>query len=106
MPNSIIKILMNPDAFFQAITGEHENLKRPALIVLISALVGAAAAFLIVGPTVKLMSGMIAGMDTIIILAAVIATLVITVISWLVYAGIFFILFICFNQSESYLCIK
>ena len=102
MPNSIIKILMNPDAFFQGITGEHENLKRPALIVLISALVGAAAAFLIVGPTVKLMSGMIAGMDTIIILAAVIATLVITVISWLVYAGIFFILSTLFKGKGTF----
>ena len=102
MPNSIIKILMNPDAFFQGITGEHENLKRPALIVLFSALVGAAAAYLIVGPTVKLMSGMIAGMDTIIILGAVIATLVITVISWLVYAGIFFILSTVFKGKGTF----
>jgi hypothetical protein len=97
MDISFLKVLINPNAFFQDIVKERENLKIPALIVLISAVAGAAAACLMVIPTVKMMSGMMSGMDTIMFAGAIIATLVITFISWLVYAGIFYLLSFVFK---------
>jgi hypothetical protein len=102
MKNSILKILINPHAFFQEMINEKENLKIPALIVLVSAVAGAAVAYLMISPTVKMMSGIMAGMEMIIVLAAIIATLVITFISWLVYAGIFYIVSIVFKGKGTF----
>jgi hypothetical protein len=102
MDNSFLKILINPDAFFQERINEPESLKLPALIVLISAIVGAAAAYLMVTPTVKLMGSMLAGMEIVIILGAVIATFVITFVFWLVFAGIFFILSTLFKGEGTF----
>jgi hypothetical protein len=102
MDNSFLKTLINPNAFFQERIKEPESLKIPALIVLISAIVGAAAAYLMVAPTVKLMGSMVAGMEIVIILAAVIATFVITFVSWLVFAGIFFILSTIFKGKGTF----
>jgi hypothetical protein len=102
MDNSFLKILINPNLFFQDKIKENESLKIPALIVLISAIAGAAAAYQMVTPTVKLMGSMVAGMEIVIILAAVIATFVITFISWLVFAGIFFILSTMFKGKGTF----
>jgi hypothetical protein len=102
MDNSFLKILINPNAFFQERINEPESLKIPALIVLVSAIIGAATAYLMVTPTVKLMGSMLAGMEIVIILAAVIATFVITFVSWLVFTGIFFILSILFKGKGTF----
>lgn len=102
MKNSILKILINPNAFFQEMINEKENLKIPALIVLVSAVAGAAVAYLMISPTVKMMGGIMAGMEMIIVLAAIIATLVVTFISWLVYAGIFYIVSIVFKGRGTF----
>jgi hypothetical protein len=102
MDNSFLKILINPNAFFQDKMEESGSLKIPALIVLVSAIIGAAAAYLMVTPSVKMMSSMLSGMDTIIVLAAVVATIVITFISWLVYAGVFYILSIVFKGRGAF----
>jgi len=102
MENSFLKILINPNAFFQDKINESESLKIPALIVLISAIISAATAYLMVTPSVKMMSSMVAGMDTIIVLAAIVATIVITFISWLVYAGVFYILSTMFKGKGTF----
>ena len=102
MDNSVLKTLINPDKFFQERINEPESLKIPALIVLVSAIIGAAAAYLMVTPTVKLMGSMLAGMEIVIILAAVIATFVITFVSWLVFTGIFFVLSTLFKGKGTF----
>jgi hypothetical protein len=48
------------------------------------------------------MGSMVAGMEIVIILAAVIATFVITFVSWLVFAGIFFILSTLFKGKGTF----
>jgi hypothetical protein len=97
MDISFLKVLIDPNTFFQEIIQEKENLKIPALIVLFSAVTGAAAAYLMVIPTVKMMSSMMSGMDTVILAGAVIATLVMTFISWLVYTGVFYLISFVFK---------
>jgi hypothetical protein len=97
MDNSFLKILINPNVFFQDKMEESGSLKIPALIVLVSAIISAAAAYLMVIPTVKMMSSILSGMDTIIVLAAIVATIVVTFISWLVYAGVFYVLSMVFK---------
>ena len=102
MDNSFLKILINPNAFLQDRMKENVSLKIPALIVLVSAIISAAAAYLMVTPTIKMMSNILSGMDTIIVLAAVVVTIVVTFISWLVYAGIFYILSTMFKGKGTF----
>jgi hypothetical protein len=102
MDTSFLKVLVNPSGFFQDAITKNECLKIPALIVLMTAVVGAAGAYFIVTPTVTLMSDMLSGMGPVLILAAVAAAFVITLISWLVYAGIFYLVSIVFGGKGSF----
>jgi len=102
MDNSVLTILMNPNGFFQDAMKKNKNLKIPAIIVLITAVISALAAYIIVGPTITMMSGLLSGMGTVIVIAAAGAALIITFISWLLYAGVFYLLSTVFRGKGTF----
>ena len=100
--NSFLTILMNPNGYFQDMMNKNENLKMPAVFVLITAVISALTAFVMVGPTVTMMRGLLSGMDTVIVIGALVAAFVITVISWLVYAGILYLFSLVFRGTGTF----
>ena len=64
MKHSIIDLLIRPGAFFQNAMNEQENLKFPALVVLVVGIAGAMYGYLIGGLTGQLLGGIIQGMGT------------------------------------------
>jgi hypothetical protein len=88
MNNSIVSILINPDAFFQQKMKEKEDLRIPALIVLAAGIVGAGYAVLMAQLSAKMMSSMMPGIESIILIAALAGALIGSFIVWLVWAGV------------------
>jgi hypothetical protein len=92
MSNSLLDILVRPDAFFENAIKENENLKIPALIILAGGIIAAVHGYLMGQLSAKMMAGIMSGMDSIIVLSAVIGALLGTFIFWLIAAGIFHII--------------
>lgn len=91
MSNSLLDVLIQPDAFFATVTKEKENLKIPALIVLVGGIIGAATAFFVSRPTAQMMDGISPGWGAITIVMALIVGFLSVFISWTFLAEIFFI---------------
>lgn len=102
MSGSLADILMRPDAFFEKIVTEHESLKIPALIVLIGGILGAALGYLMGELSATMMAGIMPGLDSIIIISAVLGGLFGTFIFWLIVAGLFHILSALFKGQGSF----
>jgi hypothetical protein len=90
MSNSITNILFNPDAFFQEKINGSENLRIPALVVLATGIVGAVSAVLMAQLSAKMMSSMMPGIESIIMIAALAGALIGTFIFWLIWAGLIY----------------
>jgi hypothetical protein len=102
MKHFLFTILMSPDTFFKKAITEKESLKIPALVVLASAFVATAAGFIIGGPAARMMSGIMPGMESIIMLSAVIITPVIVFGVWLIWAGIMYALSTLFKGKGTF----
>jgi hypothetical protein len=90
MSQSMIEILIRPNAFFQNAMNEKESLKFPALIVLAGGIAGALYGYLIGGLTGQLLNGIMPGMGSIIVLTTVIGALIGTFIFWVLWAGVMY----------------
>jgi hypothetical protein len=102
MSLSVIDILFHPDAFFRNVVTEKEDLKFPAIIVLIGSLAAAGYGYLIGGLTARMMSSAMPGIDTIITLSSVIGAVIGTFIFWIVGAGIFYAISTVFKGQGSF----
>jgi hypothetical protein len=90
MKNSLLSVLINPDAFFENALKGKESLRIPALIVLAGAVVAAAHGYIVGGPVSGLMAGAIPSLATVVLLAAVIGPLIITFLFWVIWAVLIF----------------
>jgi len=90
MKKSLFNVLINPDAFFQDAMGEKENFTVPVLIVLVVGIFSAAYGYLIGGLTSQMMSAVMPGMETIILIATVIGAIVGTFIFWVIWAAVLY----------------
>jgi len=88
MKNSIVSVLINPDAFFLEKMNAKEDLRIPALIVLVSGIIGAACAVLMAQLSAKMMSSMMPGIESIILIAALAGALIGSFIFWLIWTGV------------------
>jgi hypothetical protein len=102
MSGSFADILIRPDAFFEKIVTEHESLKIPAVIVLIGGILGAVLGYLMGVLSAEMMAGIMPGLDSIIIVSAVLGGLFGTFIFWLIVAGLFHILSAIFGGQGSF----
>ena len=57
MANGVLEVLIRPDAFFSRIFAGEVSLKVPGLIAIAGAVITAITAYVVSGPTVKLISG-------------------------------------------------
>jgi hypothetical protein len=90
MSNSIINILINPDAFFEERARGNEDLRIPALIVIAMGIIGAVYAVLMAELSARMMSAMMPGIESIILIAALAGALIGTLIFWLIWAGVIY----------------
>lgn len=88
MSNSLVNILVSPDAFFQEKKNGNEDLRVPALIVLAGGIISAAYAVLMAQLSARMMSSMMPGIESIILIAAFAGALIGTFIFWLIWAGV------------------
>jgi len=102
MKNFILDILISPNAFFRNVINEKESLKVPLLIVLCGAIVGAVHAFMVGDLTGKLMGALMPGMETIIMISAVIGAIIVIFLIWIVMTGIFYGLSFLFKGQGSF----
>ncbi len=102
MKNSILTVLLNPDAFFENAIREKESLKIPALIILAGAVVAAAYGYMVGGPVSGLMSGAMPSLGTIILLGAVIGPLIATFVFWALWSGLIFGISTVFGGKGSF----
>jgi hypothetical protein len=102
MDDSFADLFLKPNAFFQDLMTRKESLRLPALIVLATGIITAANAYLVVGLTAKMMAGIMPGLETIIMLSAIIGSLFFTFIVWIVWAGVFYALSFVFKGKGSF----
>jgi hypothetical protein len=91
----MLEVLTNPNGFFEAKMKEGVSLKVPVLIVLISGLISGIAAFLITGVTLEMLSETLPPEAQSIAmtvggLSAFIGALVVSLLIWVVFAGVFY----------------
>lgn len=91
----MLDVLINPNKFFEERIKGAESLKIPALIVLLSGLIGGIGAFFIVGITLEMLSETLPPeaqsiATTIGSISAFVGTVVVSLIIWVVFAALFF----------------
>lgn len=92
MKISFRDLFFDPNTFFLNLTNEKENLKIPALIVLVAATVSAIYGYAASAPTLQLMEKLMPGMGTIILLMAVAGAFIFTFLIWVIWAGVIHLL--------------
>ena len=102
MTSPLTDILFRPDAFFENILAGQENLKIPALIILAGGIVAAVLGYLMGEQPATMMAGIMPGMDTIVLITAVVGAFLGTFIFWLIVAGLFYIISILFKGEGSF----
>jgi len=102
MDRSFIDVLLNPNAFFQNAMTEKENLKMPALIVLIGAVIGAVYGYMTGVLTADMMSGMMPGMESIMLISVVVFSFLGTFLFWIVFAGVFYLISMIFKGKGEF----
>jgi len=90
MKNSLLNMLVHPDAFFENALREKESLKVPALIVLAGSVVAAAYGYIVGGPVSGLMTGAMPSIATVVLIFAVIGPLLGTFLFWAIWSGLIF----------------
>jgi hypothetical protein len=108
MSPSVMDILFRPDAFFEKIVAEKkDNLKNPGLIILATAICSAAFGYVFGSPSMKMMSALVPAemasfIDIIGIVGIIITVLITTLLFWLVFTGVFYILSGFFKGTGSF----
>jgi hypothetical protein len=107
MANGVMEVLVRPDAFFSRLIQGEVSLKVPGIIVIIGAIFSALTAYVVSGPTVKLISGAAgssaAGAMGIIGMAgAVFAFIFFILIWWLIMGGVFHAISAAFKGTGSF----
>lgn len=102
MNRSFIDILLNPNAFFQNAMTEKENLKIPALIVLIGAIIGAIYGYMTGSLTADMMSGMMPGMESVILISVMVFAFMGTFLFWIVLGGVFYLVSMIFKGKGDF----
>jgi hypothetical protein len=90
MKKSLFNVLISPDAFFRDAMDEQENFTVPVLIVLAVGIISAAYGYLIGGLTSQMMSAIMPGMESIILIMTVIGAIVGTFVFWVVWAAVMY----------------
>jgi hypothetical protein len=108
MSSSIINILIRSDAFFEKLATEKDvSLKKPLFIILAGVLSSAALGYIAGGPAMKMVSaflpaGIAAFTEILGIMGALVNALVITLLLWVIFAGIFYVLSGFFKGAGSF----
>ncbi len=102
MTSPLTDILFRPDAFYENAIRGQENLKIPALIILAGGIVAAVLGYLVGEQSAAMMAGMMPGVDSIILISAVVGAFLGTFIFWLVVAGLFYVISIPFKGKGSF----
>jgi len=102
MIKSLVTILVHPNAFFQDVLRDKENLKIPGLIVALLGIVSAAYAYLIGGLTGKMLAGMLPGMESIIAISTVLGALFGVFLFWVIWTGVFYLISTIFRGKGTF----
>jgi hypothetical protein len=103
MVQSLIKILINPGAFFAELKGEEEeNLKWPLLIVLLGGIAAAGYGYLFGEVTAKMMEGALPGIGALVTISSAIGALIGVFIFWLIWTVVVFAISMAFKGQGSF----
>lgn len=99
--NSLLTLITNPRAFFEALEAQPVKLLVPGLFVLVTALVSAISAYQISGlvsqmmPELRSMGPLLGGIGAI-------STLVIVLLMWVIYTAVFFAISMAFKGQGDF----
>lgn len=99
---SLVGVLTSPGIFFSEAAGEEENLTKPALIVFAGAVVAAVAGYFAGSLSARMLDSAMAGMGSLILIAAVVAAFIMTFVVWIIWAGAFFLISKLFKGTGSF----
>lgn len=102
MKHSFADLFLKPDAFFQDLITKKESLGKPAVIIVAAGIAAGAYACLVGGLTAEMMAGIMAGMETIIVLSAFFGALFFTFIFWVIWSGVIFAISVVFKGNGSF----
>jgi hypothetical protein len=107
MAKGVLEVLIQPDAFFSRVFTGEVSLKVPALIAIAGAFVTAITAYVVAGPTVKLISGAAGSsasgaLGIIGMIGAVFAFIFFILIWWLIMGGVFYAISAAFKGKGSF----
>lgn len=103
MIGTVRDLLLHPDTFFESRLKNPENLKEPGLIVTIGGVIAALTAYIISGTYAEMFSGITGGMGAIIgVIGAISAFFAFIIISWIVFAAIFFLISMAFSGKGGF----
>jgi hypothetical protein len=100
--HSFADLFLKPDAFFQDLITKKESLGKPAVIIVAAGIAAGAYACLVGGLTAEMMAGIMAGMETIIVLSAFFGALFFTFIFWVIWSGVIFAISVVFKGNGSF----
>jgi hypothetical protein len=100
--HSFADLFLKPDAFFQDLITKKESLGKPAVIIVAAGIAAGAYACLVGGLTAEMMAGIMAGMETIIVLSAFFGALFFTFIFWVLWSGVIFAISVVFKGNGSF----
>jgi hypothetical protein len=102
MKFSLFDLLFNPNRFFQDTLGDTEQLKVPALIVCVCAILAAGYGYLAGSLTAKLMDSAMGGLGAVMVVFIILATFAGVFIFWLIWAGLFYLISKLFKGEGSF----
>jgi len=102
MKKSFINVLINPDAFFRDAVGEQEKFTVPVLIVLVVGIASAAYGYLIGGLTSQLMSSVMPGLESIIMISTVAMAIIGTFVFWVIWTAVIYGFSMIFKGEGSF----
>jgi hypothetical protein len=102
MKKSTADVLLKPETFFADLMRKHESLKVPLLILIAAGIVSAASAYMASGPGVKMLAGLMPGMESIIIVSTIVFSLVAILIFWIIWSGVFYALSFFFKGKGTF----
>lgn len=86
----ITELLTNPRTFFASICQAEPSLKRPALFILVMAVIGSISGYMMGELSGKMLSGFMEGIETITAIGAAVSALIGSIIIWFIAAVILF----------------
>ena len=95
-------LLLNPEAFFREKMIEDVNLKVPALIVVIVAVIGALSAVITTGPIIGLLPPEAASAAPLLIMFSGAAAFIFALVFWVVWTLVFFVISMIFKGTGDF----